>query len=143
VTANFRLASVLRLRRILRDEAEVRAAQAHRTASLAADLAALRLTEARNGTYLGGDAALFRASVTAQGQRAETARNAEHAAVDARAAHRARIDELTRAAMAVSALERLEQRAIDAARAEELRREAREVDDLVTARFAKAHEAGR
>lgn len=132
----FRLAPVLKLRRTLRDQCEVRAAEANRAASLAEDRAALRLREAREASAASGDARTFLASVRAQQYRADAARLAVEAADAARAAHRARLDELVRASMDVAAMEKLEQRAIDAARAEERRRETREVDDLVTARFA-------
>jgi flagellar biosynthesis chaperone FliJ len=39
--------------------------------------------------------------------------------------------------MDVSALERLEHRAAEAAKAEERKKESREIDDLVTARFSR------
>jgi hypothetical protein len=138
VTPKFRLESVLRLRRLLRDEAELRAAEAHRAAREAADLARRRHADARTGAYERGGAAVFLASVDERSRRAQSARAAEHAAGEARHAHRARLEELTAAAMAVSALERVEERAHDAWRTEERRREAREVDDLVTARVARA-----
>src|SRR5690606_11922946 len=121
----FRLESVLRLRRTLRDECEVRAAEANRAAVEAADLAQRRLTAVRNATVAGGDVRTFRASVTALELRAAASRDADAAAAEASAAHRARLDELVQASMAVSALERLEERAIEEARAEEQRAEMR------------------
>lgn len=132
----FRLAAVLKLRRTLRDQCEVRAAEANRAAMVAADRAASRVRNAREARAASGDARTFLASVAAQQYRADAARIAVEAADAARAAHRARLDELLRASMDVAAMEKLEQRAVDEARAEERRRETREVDDLVTARFA-------
>jgi hypothetical protein len=133
----FRLESVLRLRRTLRDECTVRAADANRAAGLAADRAAHRLVELRRASLAGGDASTFLASVAAQGHRAQAVRLADDALHEARAAHRARLDELVVASTRVSALERLEARTIEAARIEERRGEQREVDDLVTSRFGR------
>lgn len=133
----FRLESVLRLRRTLRDECEVRAAEANRVASQAAEVAAVRVNAVRQATAVGGDARTFRASINSLELRAAAARAAAHAADEARAAHRARLDELVAASMAVTALERLEERANEEARLEAQRAEMREVDDLVTARFAR------
>jgi CelD/BcsL family acetyltransferase involved in cellulose biosynthesis len=132
----FRLASVLRLRRTLQEQCEVRAAAAHRAALSAADLAAHRHVQLRAARLASGDASNFLASVSARGTRAASALDADQAAAAAKFAHEARIGELIRASMAVSALERLEERTAEAARVEEGKREAREIDDLVTARFA-------
>jgi hypothetical protein len=132
----FRLASVLRLRRTLQEQCEVRAASAHRAAVAADDLAARRHDELRLAPLSPADGRTFATGVTARQHRTSSARDAATAATDARAAHRARIDDLVAASMAVSALERLEERALDAARAAERAREMREIDDLVTARFA-------
>src|SRR5690606_8843621 len=101
--------------RTLRDECEVRAAQANRAAVDADSLAATRADAVRHSTLTGGSAGAFRASVTALELRAAAARDAERAAAEARAEHRARLDELVAASMAVSALERLEARAIEEA----------------------------
>jgi flagellar FliJ protein len=135
--STFRLEPVLRLRRTLRDECTVRAAEANRAAGLAADRAAHRLVELRGASLAGGGAPTFLASVAAQGHRAEAVRLAEAALHEARTLHRTRLDELVVASTRVSALERLEARTIDAARIEERKAEQREVDDLVTSRFAR------
>jgi hypothetical protein len=137
VTATFRLASVLRLRRTLKEQSEVRAAVAHRAALAADEVAAARHDELRRFALASGEARRFTTSLTARAQRTSAARGATAAAADAHAVHRTRIDELVRASMQVSALERLEERTIDAARAAERVREGREIDDLVTVRFAR------
>jgi hypothetical protein len=135
--SSFRLASVLRLRRTLRDQCEARAAQAHLVAVAAADTAHTRHGELRATSIEAGDGADFRVAVAARDRRAASARSADSAAIAARASHQARIGELVQASMAVSALERLEERSLAAARAEEQRCEAREIDDLVAFRTGK------
>jgi flagellar biosynthesis chaperone FliJ len=133
----FRLASVLRLRRTLREQAESRAASAHR-ASIAADLHAVTRRDELGASALEqGTAGTFLASVTAMERRAASVRAADATAEGARLAHRRCIDELVQASMDVSALERLEHRAVEAATAEERKKEGREIDDLVTARFSQ------
>ena len=133
----FRLESVLRLRRTLRDESILRAAEANRAASVAADRAARRLVELRRASLSGGGASTFLASVAAQRHRADAVHAAELALHDARALHRARLDELVEASTRVSALERLEARVIEEHATEARKAEQREVDDLVTSRFAR------
>jgi hypothetical protein len=133
----FRLASVLRLRRTLREQAESRAASAHR-ASRAADLDAVTRRDELGATALAqGGAPTFLASVMTIERRAASVRAADTTAEVARLAHRRCIDELVQATMDVSALERLEHRAAEAAKAEERKKESREIDDLVTARFSR------
>jgi hypothetical protein len=133
----FRLASVLRLRRTLEEQSAVRAATAHRAAGAAAEVARARHDDLRRFTLVPGDASTFAASLTARTQRTQAARSASSAAADAEALHRTRVAELVHAAMQVSVLERLEERNTEAAREAERVREAREVDDLVTVRFAR------
>jgi flagellar FliJ protein len=133
----FRLDSVLRVRRIEKDEAAAQLGEAQRAALAAeeARLAAERrhLERAHQGDPKSTTAVFLAhraltqasaASVIVSRRRAEAA----DAAVDARR------DDWTEAAGKVSGLERLDERARDLHRAEEQRAEAIEVDDLVTRR---------
>jgi flagellar export protein FliJ len=140
--SKFRLESVLRVRRTRRDEAEVRAAEASRAITAAARRVEQRLSELEAATVSSANTGAFLVSVTAQSQRADAVRAAELAVIEAREAHRARLAELVRASMAVSALEKLEERAIEAALADERSAEVREIDDLVTSRHSVSR-AGR
>jgi hypothetical protein len=127
---------VLRLRRTRKDESEVRAAEAHRAVVAADSKVALRLAELRAAPPSPGitSVAEFRVRTTDRGHRAAAVQAASHAALAARALHRQRIEELVQASKAVAALERLEARVAAQQQEAEQRAEAREIDDLVTAR---------
>ena len=132
----FRLAAVLRLRRIAQDDCTARTAAAHRDAIAADNRAARRLAELRASTAVAGPTPVraFHADATLRSHRAAAVQAAELAAAADHVAHQQRIDELVQASTAVAALEKLEAGSDAQADDAERRDEAREINDLLTAR---------
>lgn len=141
---HFRLAAVLRLRRMeeeqaretlsaannrLRQAISERDVQAARYAALAQSATAVTLDGLRAEQHAAGLAA----SVSAQAKKAATS-----AAADAALARIA----WTATSRQVKVLERLESRRREEHDADEQRAEVTEIDDLVTARYVRAHHDG-
>jgi flagellar FliJ protein len=140
----FRLAGVLRLRRLEEDVAQARLVEAQRELHRAREAAARRLAELQGRQLTAGlrDARAFLADAQ-QGQRhalaVQAAWASAHAAQELRAQRRS---ELVAASMRVAALERLEER-VAAERLElDLQAEGRELDDLVTTRHGRNEKYG-
>jgi flagellar FliJ protein len=137
----FRLAGVLRLRRLEEDMAQARLVEAQRSLHRAEEVAARRLAELRGHELTAGlrDARSFLAA-SQQGQRHALAVQAAWASAHgARELQTQRRAELVGASMRVAALERLEERVAEERLELDLQAERRELDDLVTTRSARTN----
>jgi flagellar protein FliJ len=134
----FRLANVLRLRRIEEDVARARVGEAARGAH-AADVAAEERAGAlrtRLAAALGGQrpGRTFVAEREEDQRHAVAVRASWAASAAAHELHRQRMAELVEASQRVAALEKLEERVRQQREAKRRDAEARELDDIVTSR---------
>lgn len=137
----FRLASVLRVRKIEEDQAITALAEAERRRVAAEELAALREQAHRGaGTTQGTFAAHeFLAACERRERSAAAVLASQEEVAQARMASLARRAALAAAAAAVGALEHLDEKSRAEHTLEALREETIEVDDLVTGRHRRGH----